>query len=158
MSSPMENQQRKWYSEPYVWLLIALPLSAVFGGILTIWYAVISNDGLVVDDYYRRGLEINRTLGRDNAAGTHGLKSTLQFNPDENRIRIILESNLNYILPEKVTVSFLHSTRAGHDKKTKLARTAGNVYEDTIAGLIKGRWHILIEADDWRLLESITIH
>ena len=56
------HSTRPWFREPWVWLLIALPASAVLGGMVTIWIAVDSDDGLVVDDYYKRGLEINKKL------------------------------------------------------------------------------------------------
>lgn len=153
-----QDKNRKWYLEPYVWLVIALPLSAVIGGFVTAVYAVKSDDGLVVDDYYKRGLEINRTLDRDHAASAHGLKSTIQFNAETGKTRIILESNNTYILPESITVSFLHSTRAGHDKKSEFTKVADNTYDGDMPELIRGNWYILIEADDWRLLDSKTIH
>lgn len=158
MNPMTENNQRKWYLEPYVWLLIALPLSAVIGGMITLRYAIVSNDGLVVDDYYKRGLEINRTLDRDHAAVKHGLKSTLQLNPETGQARIILESKSTYSLPDSLDVSFLYSTRAGHDIQTRLKRVAGNIYDGTIPKLIRGHWYIQIEADDWRLLESKTVY
>ena len=50
---------KRWYAEPWVWLLIALPMTAVIGGMITIYLAVTTSDGLVVDDYYKRGKAIN---------------------------------------------------------------------------------------------------
>ena len=54
--------KKPWYREPWVWLMIALPASAVVGGIITIYLAVSTSDGLVVDDYYKRGKAINLDL------------------------------------------------------------------------------------------------
>ena len=72
--------KKPWYREPFVWLVILFPASAVIGGMITISLAISSDDGLVVDDYYKRGLEINRTLERDKAAARHGIQATLGFN------------------------------------------------------------------------------
>ena len=144
--------------EPYVWLLIMLPLSAVIGGIITAVYAIRSDDGLVVDDYYKRGLEINRTLDRDHAAVHYGLRSTIQMNPDTGQIRIILEGNDTFLPPDSITVSFLYSTRGGHDRKETFIKTAADTYDGQLPELIRGRWYILIEAEDWRLLEVRIIN
>ena len=68
---------RAWYREPLVWLLISFPLTAVIAGFFTLYLAIISKDGLVVDDYYQRGKEINMSLARDRAAARHGLHASV---------------------------------------------------------------------------------
>ena len=69
----------RWYREPFVWLLIAFPATAVIVGFTLLGLAIYSDDGMVEDDYYRKGKEINRVLARDQAAAKHGLESTLAF-------------------------------------------------------------------------------
>lgn len=41
---------RPWYREPWVWLLIALPFSAIVGCAITIWLALSHPDYRVVDE------------------------------------------------------------------------------------------------------------
>jgi hypothetical protein len=43
-------------------LLLAGPVSVVLAGLWTAWLALHGSDPLVATDYYRRGIEINRTL------------------------------------------------------------------------------------------------
>ena len=50
-----QPDKKPWHRQPWVWLLIALPMTAVIGGMVTIYIAVTTSDGLVVDDYYKRG-------------------------------------------------------------------------------------------------------
>lgn len=69
----MGKQPITWYREPWLWLVILIPASAVVMGILAISLSFVSYDGLVVDDYYKRGLEINRDLARDRAAANYAL-------------------------------------------------------------------------------------
>ena len=57
-----------WYREPWPWLLMAGPALVVVAGLTTAWIAVTHEDGLVADDYYKRGLAINQELRRDSAA------------------------------------------------------------------------------------------
>ena len=57
-----------WWKHGHVWLLIAGPAAVILAGIATAVIAVRSNDPVVDSDYYRRGIEINKTLAaRDKA-------------------------------------------------------------------------------------------
>ena len=153
----MNEEKIPWYKEPYVWLLIAFPLAAVIGGFITLGLAIASNDGLVVDDYYREGLRINRVLKRDQAAADLGLKADLQFSRDSDRFRILLSGNRDFTAPDTLQVSFLHSTRSGFDRHVTVTKQTGNIYAAGIPPLVKGHWYVQIETGDWRLLKSITI-
>jgi len=50
-----------WWHYGYVWLVIAGPLVVVVASFVTLYLAVQGSDP-VIDDYYRKGIEINRTL------------------------------------------------------------------------------------------------
>ncbi len=57
-----------WWRHGMVWLVIAGPASVVLAAIPTIWLAVSQPDPVLANDYYRRGIEINKTLAaRDKA-------------------------------------------------------------------------------------------
>lgn len=51
-----------WWKFGYVWLLIAGPAAVVVAGFATLWLALANPETLVAEDYYRRGVEINRDL------------------------------------------------------------------------------------------------
>ena len=53
-----------WYRQGWPWFLIALPATAVVGGIITALLAVRGFDGPVVADYYKQGLAINEEVAR----------------------------------------------------------------------------------------------
>ena len=53
---------KPWWRFGHVWLLIAGPAVVVVAGFVTLWLAVRQPDPVVAEDYYRRGVEINRTL------------------------------------------------------------------------------------------------
>lgn len=157
MNTPAPEQQRHWTREPYVWLILLFPLAAVVGGIITTWLAVTSDDGLVVDDYYKRGLEINRTLERDRVAQTYALKSIIQTTADDRQIRVILQGNPRFRAPQQISLRLLHPTRDGHDKTLLLEQDGKGLYHGDLPPLIKGNWHVLIEAEDWRVLDFLFI-
>jgi len=45
-----------------VWLVIAGPAIVVVAGFITLYLAISRPDPLVTEDYYRKGIEINKTL------------------------------------------------------------------------------------------------
>lgn len=51
-----------WWKFGHVWLVVGGPAVVVVACIATIVIAVRSPDPVVADDYYRRGIEINKTL------------------------------------------------------------------------------------------------
>lgn len=53
---------RPWWRYGYVWLVIAGPAAVIVAGLVTTWIAVKDPDPVVAHDYYKRGLEINKTL------------------------------------------------------------------------------------------------
>lgn len=146
-----------WYREPYVWLLITFPLAAVIGGIITIMLAVQSDDGLVVDDYYKKGLEINRTLERDRQAKLLGLDLSIQYGTDLPEVRVFLIAGNKFEYPESLQLSFLNASRDGMDQKLEFKKNPDNSYTAANPGLARGKWHVLVEQDDWRLLEVLQV-
>ena len=67
MNKPVPTSS-PWWKHGYVWLIIAGPVSVILAGIGTIVIAVQTPDPVVEADYYRRGIEINKTLAaRDKA-------------------------------------------------------------------------------------------
>jgi hypothetical protein len=58
----MANRSIPWWKHGHVWLVISGPLAVVLAGFATLWLAVRTPDPVVAADYYRRGIEINKTL------------------------------------------------------------------------------------------------
>ncbi len=52
---------KPWWSFGYVWLIISGPLVVVIASFITLYLAISIPDP-AVEDYYRKGIEINKTL------------------------------------------------------------------------------------------------
>jgi len=55
------KSDQKWYQNPFVWLVIGGPLLVVVASFITLYLAITHPDP-AIDDYYRKGIEINKTL------------------------------------------------------------------------------------------------
>lgn len=51
-----------WWKFGYVWLVIAGPVLVVVASFVTLYLALAIPDPVVAQDYYRKGIEINKTL------------------------------------------------------------------------------------------------
>ena len=151
-----ENTARPvpWHREPMVWLVIAFPLAAVIGGFATLYLAIRSWDGLVVDDYYKKGLEINKVQARDETAQQSGYTASVSV--DDATVTVRLGSTQGKALPPIIKVSFIHATRAGLDRQLEIPQTSAGVYLAPLGELPPGHWHVHIETDDWRLIDQIV--
>ena len=151
------NQSGIWYKEPYVWLLILFPLAAVVMGIIMVTLAIRSDDGLVVDDYYKQGLEINMALERDRAADFYGIDTDISVDESGKRITVHLNGNDMFSMPETLHVGFIHRTRSGFDQTIILTRSHDGSYHASMPALVRGNWDILIEDDDWRKFMEYSV-
>lgn len=150
-----DQQVKPWHREYYVWLVIFFPLLAVVAGIYTIHLAITSNDGLVVDDYYKQGLEINRTLERDKNANQFDLLVDVQLVQSLQEVVITLTANNSFQYPETIEARFLNATRAGLDQTVNMIRTERGIYRGQLPELTTGKWYLQLEQEDWRLVKQL---
>ena len=54
-----------WWKFGHVWMIVAGPLVVVVAGFVTLYLALRTPDPVVSEDYYRRGVELNKTLPAD---------------------------------------------------------------------------------------------
>lgn len=57
----MQTPTQPWWKFGHVWLIVAGPLLVVIASFITLYLAITRPDA-VIDDYYRKGMEINKTL------------------------------------------------------------------------------------------------
>jgi len=146
MNTPTTNQP--WYRQPLVWMLIVIPLSAVLGGISMIYLAVTTDDGLVNDDYYRLGKEINLSLERDLEAKRLGLQAQFTIDTDKGIVLLTLNNNIQ---AGTLKLSLLHATRANHDQHIDLTLTPDGQHHGLVKKLIPGKWYVQLHTQEWRL-------
>lgn len=153
----MDTVKRPWYRTPYVWMLIGIPFSAVIMGGFLLYFAITTDDGLVKDDYYKQGKEINLVIRRDRAATELGLYGKLHLEQTEATVKLTLASHKKTTLPDSLELAMLHATRAGFDREMTLQRTPNGDYFAILPSLEPGRWHAQISTAEWRLTGSLKL-
>ena len=153
MSSTTVNTPSKpWYNHPLVWMMIAIPFSAVIMGVIMIWLAVDTDDGLVADDYYKQGLAINEVISRDIKAAELGLSALIELDNSTKAIKVEFDKGSLSAYPDTLTLSFRHATRANSDVSVTLNHGIGDQYIGVVERVIsKGVWYFEIADEDWKL-------
>ncbi|MBI3149973.1 MAG: FixH family protein [Betaproteobacteria bacterium] len=138
-----------WYRQRAPWFLMAGPAVVIVAGAVTFWLALAHPDGLVADDYYKRGLLVERRLERDAAAARLGLRAVVAWDRGERTLRVEFQG-----LPELTAPPILqlrHAARPEFDRRVSLSPSAPGIYEVPLPELARGRWGVILETEAWRL-------
>lgn len=149
-----EATPRNWKREPMVWLLIGIPLSAVIMGVVMITLAIQSFSGLVVDDYYKKGKEINRVLARDQLAYELGLAAGLSLDAS-GKVEIRFDPGVQFIPGEMIELKLIHATMPGFDQQLELRKSDTHLLRGELKLPGEGRWNLFLQTEDWRLSGSL---
>ncbi len=144
-----------WYRQFWPWVLIALPASSIVTSGLLILAAIADPDGLVVDNYYKEGLALNRNLAVQRQAEAMGLRADFIFYPEAGTVRVLVEA----AEPQQATLRLVHPTRARKDLQSELYRDMHGGLSGVIGVPRQGYWRIVLEPADasWRLVGRLAL-
>ena len=138
-----------WYRQFWPWFLIALPATVVVAAFYTLYIANRHADDLVVDEYYKEGLAINRELSRQRRAEALGI--SVRVSREQNQLLAHVEGP---VYAEQLRLVLSHPMEAEQDLTLPLTRTGSGRYSVRLPTELTGRWHWIIDAgdgSDWRL-------
>jgi len=147
-SSRAEHAADLWYRSAWPWLLGAGPVVVVLASLVSAWLAIRSDDGLVAEDYYKRGLLINQELRRTAASAERPLGATVIFAAN-GEVRVRIEGLTG--APSGLRLRLAHPTRSANDQLIALVPTQDGEFRGALAGDSAGRWIVILETDQWRL-------
>lgn len=144
-----EAAPEPWYKQFWPWFLIVLPGTVVVAAIATMIIAVRGSDDLVVDEYYKDGLAINRQLERDERARERGYSARLAV--DASSVTVFTEG-----LPPvaELRLRLSHPMEADRDITIDLRRSGSEHYAAVLPIQVGDNWHWLLDAgesSDWRI-------
>ncbi len=143
-----------WYRQFWPWFLILLPASVVVASLYTLYLASSGADDLVVDDYYKDGLAINRQLEKKERGAALGVSAELTFSDEVVTVQVtgpVDVAGLNLLMS--------HPLEADRDFSVELRRTGPGEYRGALAAAVAPRWHWTLESmgpEAWRLDGSVA--
>lgn len=154
MNSKSAVSSQPWYREPWPWILMAGPFIVVIAGFITAYLAIVSNDGLVEDDYYRQGLTVNQRTARDHRAAELQFQADVMPGSDGVQLRVFVQSGSGAALPDELSLRLTHPTRSGTDQTVSLRADGSGFYSGRLLSPLTGRRHVALEdaQHEWRLL------
>ncbi len=133
------------------------PFLVIIASVITFWLAVKSYDGLVTDDYYKKGLAINQTLALNDRAQALGVAAGISIKLDSISVRLSAQA-ADFTAPAKVRISITHPTRAGLDQRQLLTWDGGR-YTGQFKLPAAGHWVVQLEdeAGTWRIVGNLVL-
>lgn len=140
-----------WWKEPMVWLIIALPATAVIAGMITWWIAADGADSLVAEDYYKQGMTITQTLEKEARAQRLGLN--MEIRVEGRELHGFLQGRLDHY-PDRILLTLVHPARAERDVNIVLTATDHGKYRAILPTLPVGHRRLILQPEDqdWRLV------
>jgi len=135
----MQNTMNtRWYKQFWPWFLIFLPATAVVASIATVILAVKNQDSMVVDDYYKEAMQINRNLSKIEFAKKSGLSAKILTENQRLQLELnALDSKLK--LSPVVTLYFHHATQKSKDFSLVLLQTDQKNYNNQLAAVYESK-------------------
>lgn len=138
-----------WYRQFWPWFLILLPASVVVAAVSTLIIANRGADDLVVDEYYKDGLAINRQLEKQQRARELGIGADLLVEG-----RSIMVQTSGPVDASALRLRLSHPMEADRDFELMLDDFGSGVFRGTLTQPIAQRWHWILESPGdtaWRL-------
>jgi hypothetical protein len=147
---------RPWHTQFWPWFLIGLLATSVVVSVAAVVLALHGADPLVSDDWYRRGLAINRDLARAEEAARLGIAATIDI--DAENAELVVAFDRANEAPE-IEVVLQHPTVAARDRVYRLERRGPATYRGALGVPLAGRWYVSLAPPSgaWRLAAPLTL-
>ena len=158
MDNHAPGDDKPWYRQFWPWFVILIPALTVVAGITTVFIAMDAPSGMVVDDYYKQGLAINRDLARSERARELGLTARVSHDPEVDVLIIELLGSAG-ANPGFLNLHLSHPTLPDRDQQLSLVIGPDGRYRSPLNGLLEANWHLEITSpdDQWRMVGRMRL-
>lgn len=151
---------KPWYHQPWMWLVVGLPVVSVIASLSMVVISVKHRDDLVRDDWYKHGRAINQDIDAELQARQMGLSGTLTLEPAVPAVHVVIANGA--ALPDRLQLLLVHSTLSSEDMTVMLQRGADGSWRALLPRLPMGKRHLMLEplatgATRWRLRAADVI-
>ena len=129
------------------------PLVVVVASLTSAWLAVKSDDGVIAEDYYKQGLEINKRHPLMTPDPARSLGATITVSA-RGEVRALLEGLVD--APRELRLELARPGLAGGREIVVLRPDADGEYVGELAWQAPGRWIVTLESSEWRLPTTVA--
>jgi hypothetical protein len=155
MTDTNSSSKKPWYKEPWLWLVLSVPIASVILSSIMVSVAVIGKDSLVSDNYYKDGMGINQTINQDRLAKQLNIVPIVTIK--EKTVFINIQSDK---MPTQafLTLKLVHPTVSDKDINIRLLPTEKGFIGD-LPNAVEGRRYLDLYGfdDSWRIREEVYL-
>jgi len=147
--SESDKESRPWWKERMVWLIIALPASAVLAGVATVFIAARDPDDLVRSGYVKTGMAVSDVREPQMQARILQINASLVYEKET----LVVEINGAGAQSQMLLLSLVHPTRDELDVQIPMTRRGDGKYQAHVVIKGSGKRHLVLEPPDkrWRI-------
>ncbi len=154
----MTNDTTPWYKQFWLWFILT-PLFIVFAvGFSMLYLAIVTDDGVVVDNFYKDGKGIIVRHEEDQFARDHKLQATINW--EANTLSLNLIGQLTP-LPETLELLIVYPTAKAYDVTVILAHRGLGEYQGALTEPVEGLRELQLQPinaqQSWRLHAKLTL-
>ncbi|MHB0776319.1 FixH family protein [Halomonas sp. WWR20] len=145
---------RPWYKEFWPWFLLAILAASVAMGTTFLVLSITSFDGMVEDNYYKKGLAINEILDQEQHAAELNMAAALNIDDLTGDITVELQGDSR---PEQLQLNLIFPAQGRQDQSILLQRVRDGHYVGQIPRQLEYRWYVQLQPvaqdgpPEWRL-------
>lgn len=154
MSQLNQEPHTPWYKEPWMILVLGLPVMSVIGGMTMLTVAINGKDTLVRDNYYKDGLAINQELAWDQKAINLDLSGNITVTASQLELSLNTPKSAN---PQVLKLSLSHPTLEQKDQEFLLQEFKPGQYLSPVEVLPEGRYYLDLSSpvQGWRIRSQV---
>jgi len=144
-----------WYKQPWLWFVLSVPIASVILSSIMVSVAVIGQDSLVSDNYYKDGMGINQTIEQDRLAVQLNIVPTVTT---KDKTVIVNIQSEKMPIQAFLTLKLVHPTSSDKDITIRLLPTENGFIGD-LPSAVKGRRYLDLYGFDqsWRIREEVYL-
>lgn len=150
----MINENTPWFKQFWPWFILSPLLIVICAGFWMLYIAIVTNDGVIVDNFYKDGLGIEVRTEQDSLARELGLKADLKWAGDDLSLTL---SGVITGYPNQLSLLIVFPTKSSRDINVLLDHQGAGLYRGTVTEEASGNRQLQVEpiteagAPTWRL-------
>ncbi len=147
------QQAGPWYKQPWLWFILAPLIATVLYSTVYITASIVTNDGVVLDEYTKKAKAFHADNSSIEAARTMGLYGDLKLDQLTGDVVVKLKSSNDNLLPSQLELIIGHPSRASLDILVPLRELQPGYYAGSLDKNLKGRKFLIIQPEGkaWQL-------